>query len=141
MATIGSVGATNTDNLQTNQLGLQDFLQVLLTQITYQDPLKPMDNQEFMAQMAQFTQLGQTQELNTKLEALLSTQAALQSVGLVGRTVTATTSSGQQVSGTVATLSLSGSVPTVTVQPPTPNGGTKPAAIPDIPLSQILTIN
>ena len=45
----------------TRVLGLQDFLQVLLTQLSWQDPLKPMDNQTFMAQMAQFTALEQTQ--------------------------------------------------------------------------------
>jgi len=73
-----------------------------------------MDNQEFMAQMAQFTSLEQTQQLNTKIDTLITNQAALQSVGLIGKTVDVTTTSGS-VTGTVSALSLSGSAPSLTV--------------------------
>ena len=111
MTTIGALPPT-AGALQGNGIGLQDFLRILLTQLTYQDPLKPMDNQQFMAQMAQFTALEQTQQLNTRMDALLSTQASLQSVGLLGRTVEIGTS----VSGTVTALSLAGDVPQLTVQ-------------------------
>lgn len=115
MDSIGAVGGTTGTNLQPNGLGMEDFLKILLTQLTFQDPLKPMDNQEFMAQMAQFTALEQSQQVNSKLDALLSTQAALQSVGLIGRTVDITTESGP-VSGTVASLSLAGSSPALSVR-------------------------
>ena len=54
---IDSVGASGT-NLRANGMNQEDFLKILLTQLTYQDPMKPMDNQEFMAQMAQFTSLA-----------------------------------------------------------------------------------
>lgn len=120
MASIGAVATTGSTNLQANNLGLQDFLNVLLTQLTYQDPLKPMDNQQFMAQLAQFTALGQTQQLNSNVSALLNTQASLQSVGLIGRTIDITTDSGT-VTGTVQALSLSGDTPTMTVQTSTGN--------------------
>lgn len=95
-------------------LTMQDFLKVLLTQLTYQDPLKPMDNQEFMAHIAQFSSLQQTAELNSNMQLLISNQAALQSVGLLGRTVDVQTSSGA-VTGTVTALSLSGSSPLLTI--------------------------
>lgn len=114
MTTIGSVGAAPSANLQANGIGMQDFMKILLTQLTFQDPLKPMDNQQFMAQMAQFTSLEQTQQLNGKLDALLSTQASLQSVGLIGRTVDITTDSGS-VTGTVQTLNLAGASPDIAV--------------------------
>ena len=114
MASIGAVATTGSTNLQANNLNLQDFLNVLLTQLTYQDPLKPMDNQEFMAQLAQFTTLGQTQQLNTNMSALLNTQATLSSVGLIGRTVDITSGS-TTVTGTVQSLSLAGDTPTMTV--------------------------
>lgn len=97
-----------------SSLTMQDFLKVLLTQLTYQDPLKPMDNQQFMAQIAQFTSLEQTQQMNTNLVSLLNNQASLQSVGLIGRTVTVNTDSGA-VTGTVSALSLAGSSPTVSI--------------------------
>lgn len=99
---------------QSSSLNMQDFLKILLTQLNYQDPMKPMDNQQFMAQLAQFTSLEQTQQLNTKIDQLISTQAALQSVGLIGRTVDITVSSGT-VTGTVKALSLSGDSPQITV--------------------------
>ena len=58
--TTTATSAVSSDSSST--LTLQDFLQVLTTQLTYQDPLKPLDNQEFMAQIAQFTTLQQTQQ-------------------------------------------------------------------------------
>lgn len=96
-------------------LSLQDFLQVLTTQLTYQDPLKPLDNQQFMAQIAQFTTLEQTQQMTTNLQSLVLSQAAQQSVGLIGRTVSITTASGPQT-GVVKGVDLSGSAPAFTVR-------------------------
>lgn len=125
--------AATTASSPASNLGLQDFMKILLTQLNYQDPLKPMDNQQFMAQIAQFTSLEQTQQLNDKLEQLITNQAALQSVGLIGRTVDVTTSTGQ-VSGTVASLSLSGDSPTISVAVA---GG---SVIPDVSLSQIVAV-
>jgi len=112
---IDSIGASGAGNLQASTLGMQDFLKILLTQLTYQDPLKPMDNQEFMAQMAQFTNLQQTQQLNDRIDTLITNQAALQSVGLIGRTVDLA-SDGGPLTGTVKALSLSGDAPVLTVE-------------------------
>jgi flagellar basal-body rod modification protein FlgD len=133
MAIIGPVTAAATTNLQASGIGMQDFLKILLTQLTFQDPLKPMDNQEFMAQIAQFTSLEQTQQTNRKLDALLSTQASLQSVGLIGRTVDVSTTSGV-ATGTVQTIDLSGSTPSLTLL--TTTGST----LTSISLSQITGI-
>lgn len=132
---IGPVSATSTASAANPaaNLGLQDFLKILLTQLSYQDPLKPMDNQEFMAQIAQFTSLEQTQQLNDKLSQLITNQAALQSVGLIGRTVDISTSTGK-VTGTVSSLSLQGESPLISVSV---SGGT---VIPDVSLSQILAV-
>lgn len=114
MTTSAVGGVTNTTS--SSSLTLQDFLQVLMTQLTYQDPLKPMDNQEFMAQIAQFTTLQQTQEVNTNIQTLVSNQAAQQSIGLIGHTVNVTTASGSAVSGTVASIDLSGTSPQLTIK-------------------------
>jgi flagellar basal-body rod modification protein FlgD len=113
MTTIGAIASTA--DSPARAIGMQDFLRILLTQLTYQDPLKPMDNQQFMAQVAQFTSLQQAQDTNAKLDALLSTQAALQSVGLIGKTVQVSTSNGNVV-GTVTSLSLAGETPQLTLQ-------------------------
>ena len=118
---------------QVNNLNMQDFLKVLLTQLTYQDPLKPMDNQQFMAQIAQVTALGQSQQMNSNIETLVSNQASLQSVGLIGRTVDITTSSGT-LTGTVSALSLSGTSPQLTIN--AGGGGT----LSNIDLSQVIAV-
>jgi flagellar basal-body rod modification protein FlgD len=110
---ISALGSTASATAN-NSLTLEDFMKVLLTQLTYQDPLKPMDNQQFMAQIAQFTTLEQTQSLNSNMQALLNNQSSLQSVGLIGRTVDISTDSGP-LTGTVSALSLAGSSPALTL--------------------------
>ena len=97
------------------QIGIQDFLKILVTQLGNQDPLKPMDNQEFVTQLAQFTSLQQTQELNDKLGQLLTAQASMQSVGLLGKSVDVTTAGGFQ-SGVVSALSFTSGEPRLTVK-------------------------
>lgn len=120
--------------LQGNSMGMEDFMKILLTQLTYQDPLKPMDNQEFMAQMAQFTSLEQTQQLNEKITLLVANQAALQSVGLIGRTVDLAISNGATLTGTVTALSLAGESPALSV---TTSSG---AVLTGVSLSQVTAV-
>jgi flagellar basal-body rod modification protein FlgD len=126
-------GASAVGALQGKGLDQQDFMKLLLTQLTYQDPMKPMDNQQFMAQMAQFTALQQTSELNTNMLQLIQNQAALSSVGLIGRSVDVATASGT-TTGKVAGLSYSEGQPLITIE--TSNGET----LGDISLSQLLNV-
>ena len=116
-----------------SSLGIQDFLRILTTQLNNQDPLKPMDNQQFVAQLAQFTSLQQTQQMNQKLDALLSIQAANQSVGLIGRSVDVQTASGQS-SGRVTAFSFTSGEPRMTV---TLDSG---SVVKDLSLSSLITV-
>jgi flagellar basal-body rod modification protein FlgD len=131
--TIGAVASTPSTT-QAKPMGMEDFLKILLTQLTFQDPLKPMDNQEFMAQMAQFTSLEQTQQLNDKMTTLIANQAALQSVGLIGRTVDISANGGSSITGSVTALSLTGDAPSLTL---TTTSGTTLA---NVSLSQITAV-
>lgn len=89
------------------QLGENDFLNLLVTQLKNQDPLKPVDNQDFIAQLAQFSQLQQSAQQVTLLQQLISTQNAGQAyslIPLIGHQVNVAGSSIQLNSGG-ATLS------------------------------------
>ncbi len=72
------------------ELDQSDFLNLLTTQMQYQDPLKPMDNQEMTAQMTSFSSLNQLVDIGKKLDALQQTQGTLsqiQAASLIGKAV------------------------------------------------------
>jgi len=109
--------AQSTGQTAQNAFGLefQSLLRIILTQLTYQDPLKPLDNTEFVSQLAQFSQLQQSQSLNDQVTSLLSAQSATQATGLLGRTVDI--SAGQStLSGTVDSVSFTSGQPTITLK-------------------------
>lgn len=102
-------------------LDFQSLLKIILTQLTYQDPLKPMDNFQFVSQLAQFSQLQQSQSLNEQVTTLLTAQAASQATSLLGRTVDVQQGV-SMVSGAVQAVSFSGGGPQITIK--TPDGRT-----------------
>ena len=88
-ASTGSVAQSN----MSKTMGQDAFLKLLVTQLSNQDPLEPMKDQEFIAQMAQFSSLEQMQNMNKHLQAFtqgfFDSQAGYQAVSLIGKTVTA----------------------------------------------------
>jgi flagellar basal-body rod modification protein FlgD len=79
------------DAMGANSLGKDAFLQLLVTQLQNQDPLQPMDNTEFVAQLAQFSSLEQLTSVNDQLSSVqlgLISSSNLQAAGLVGKEVT-----------------------------------------------------
>ncbi|MHC1480565.1 flagellar hook assembly protein FlgD [Frateuria aurantia] len=86
-----STGTTSTGSTTSGALLSQsDFLELLTTQLEYQDPSNPVDNTEFVSEMAQFSQLEATDSINTTVSGLatsLDTSQALSSAGLVGQYV------------------------------------------------------
>lgn len=76
-------------------LDIDDFIKILVTQITHQDPTKPMEDREFIAQMAQFSSLDQMMNmsttmgsLNQEFSKLANTFSAGQAFSLLGQEVT-----------------------------------------------------
>lgn len=70
-----------------DQMGKDEFLKLLTVQLSKQDPLSPMKNTEFIAQMAQFTSLEQIKNLNGEVGNLRKDFLSMQSLQLVGKTV------------------------------------------------------
>jgi len=122
-----------TQPLSQASVGQDDLFRILLTQLKYQDPLKPTDNAEFIAQLAQFTSLDQARQTNENIQSLLQMQATNQSVALIGRTVEIA-SGGASLVGQVTTISFSQGVPELTVK--TSDG----AELVGISLSQLQTV-
>lgn len=108
---------SSSSDVATSRAGInqEDFLKVLLAQMQFQDPLEPMENQEFMAQFAQLTNLEQTQQFNDKLDSLLSLQSSGQAINLIGKSVEANINSGQVV-GEVTSVAFSDGSPFMTVK-------------------------
>ena len=77
-------GSTSTKSSEkdkkTNELGYDQFLQILCAEMQYQDPLEPTDNTQYIAQMATFTQVEATTEMGNKVEQQMASS-------LVGKSV------------------------------------------------------
>ncbi len=73
--------------LQDTGVNQTDYLKLFMQELTYQDPLKPVDNREFMAQMAQFSSLQEARTTNESLTMLLNMTSANQSLMMLGREV------------------------------------------------------
>jgi flagellar basal-body rod modification protein FlgD len=68
-------------------LGKDDFLKLLITQLSHQDPTQPLEDKEFVAQMAQFSTLEQMTNMTGELSKVLGLLARGQAVALLGKTV------------------------------------------------------
>jgi len=91
-ASNGTAGSQFYDAMQSNSLGKDDFLRLLVTQLQNQDPLQPMENTEFVAQLAQFSSLEQLTNIGDQLGLVQLGQMSvsnMQAASLVGREITA----------------------------------------------------
>lgn len=121
---ISPIGAASPDRstaqAATNAFGLsfESLLKIILTQLTYQDPLKPMENFEFVSQLAQFSQIQQGQAMSDSLTKLVSAQSTTQATGLLGRVVDIAAGSATLV-GTVKAVSFQNGDARITIETPT----------------------
>lgn len=85
--------APGSDNkTRTDEMGKDQFFKLLVKQLQYQDPLKPVENTEFTAQLAQFTSLEQLSGMNSSMEELAKLQGSInnmQALSFIGKEVNA----------------------------------------------------
>jgi flagellar basal-body rod modification protein FlgD len=98
-----------------SELGKDQFLKLFVAQLQHQDPMNPMQDQDFMGQMASFSTLEQVTNMASANEAMASNLQLSQSVGLIGRTVTWTDADKATHTGVVEKVSQTDGKPVLTV--------------------------
>ncbi|MBG1233176.1 flagellar hook capping FlgD N-terminal domain-containing protein [Aestuariivirga litoralis] len=101
---VGSSGSSSTSAAQASaNLDYNSFLKLLLAQMKNQDPTAPVDQTQMLAQLAQFSAVGQSVQLNDKVAQLISNQQATTGAALIGKNVTDMVGN---ISGTVKSVSI-----------------------------------
>ena len=106
MTTQVPAGANQTKATSKTAVDYQSFLKLLIAQMKNQDPTKPMDSTQYVAQLATFSQVEQSVQTNSKLDQLLLSSALSQADSLIGRTIA---SADGKTSGKVEEVRLAGS--------------------------------
>ena len=104
-STSGSSAVTNASS----NMNESDFLQLLVTEMTNQDPMQPMNDTQMVSEMAQFSSLEQMNNMN-------ATMQMSQATSLIGAQVTWTSSSGVTETGTVGSVTMSSGTPYLLMQ-------------------------
>jgi len=109
----------NGEAKDSSRLGKDEFLKLLITQLKHQDPVNPVDDKEFIAQLAQFSSLEQMQNLNTNLSDMMMAQQQLTALGqamqMIGREVELFTRDGESLFGTVTGVQFRNGWPEIIV--------------------------
>ena len=127
LKSLGAAVPEATTGAKKKSLGQADFLKLMTTQMTHQDPTKPMDNAQFLSQVAQFGTVSGIQDLQQSFKdfaATISSDQTLQAASLVGRSVSVSSgqgllSAGGKIKGSVDLPSSSTNVTLKVIDPAT----------------------
>ena len=108
-------GASSATAQSTNGMDKDTFLQLLVAQLRYQDPMNPTDSTQFLAQSAQFTALEKMEAVAEQTKQAVAAQMAFGASSLVGRAVTYVDANGKTVTGTVDAVQFKTEGPMLTV--------------------------
>src|SRR6266576_234966 len=110
MADISSIAAVTTGGTATGSskgvhdlkdLDINQFLQLMVSELTHQDPLNPMDNTQLVQQIGELRSIAASDQLTTTLQSLQTQQSLTTASALIGKTVTAMGSDNKDITGTV----------------------------------------
>ena len=102
-----------------NDLDLDSFLQLMITELQNQDPLNPLDNKDMLAQISQIREVGATDKLTQTLESVLLGQNISSATNLIGADIDALSDDNEKVQGIVGRVSIDDGSPKLHVDLPT----------------------
>lgn len=129
---IGSALSTaNASSLPNSGINEQDFIKLFVNELRFQDPMQPLDNSQFLTQLAQFVSIEQQSEEVTGINNLLTLNANDESLGLLSHSITIANADGSTTIGKVTGIQYSANGVQLTV---TTSGN---SVLTNVPLSQI----
>jgi flagellar basal-body rod modification protein FlgD len=129
---IGSqLNTTDPSSLPNSGINEQDFIQLFVSELQYQDPMEPLDNSQFLTQLAQFVGIEQQSEEVTGINNLATLDSSDQTIGLLSHTVQVSNADGSTTTGKVTGIQYSTNGVQLTV---TPSSG---SVLTNVNLSQI----
>jgi flagellar basal-body rod modification protein FlgD len=93
--------AAKTALTNTNKMDSDQFMQILMAQLTHQNPLEPMDNAEMMSQFSQLNSLQELREIHTGMDKLSTSNQVMYLASLIGKTVKINRTDGKAIEGVV----------------------------------------
>jgi len=87
-------------------LDINQFLQLMVSELTHQDPLNPMDNTQLVQQIGELRAVAASDQLTSTLQAVQTQQSLTTASSLIGKQVTALTTDNQNISGKVTSVSV-----------------------------------
>jgi len=102
----GTQGAQATNYDAFTNMGLEDFIKLLVTEMQQQDPLSPMDNSQILQQISQISSIESTQKLTSTMDSVILGENLATASSLLDRQVVALNDNGDLVSGAVSRVSI-----------------------------------
>jgi flagellar basal-body rod modification protein FlgD len=112
-ATATATTATAASSTTADSSGQVDFLKLLVAQLKYQNPNSPTDGAQYLAQMAQFTQVQKLTEIDKAQAEALTWNKTVSAQSMLGASVTGTTATGATLTDTVVGVTLGTAGPTL----------------------------
>lgn len=113
--TIGNVTNVNAAS-ENSSVSQEEFIRLFLAQLQFQDPLEPLNNREFLAQLAQFSVLEQTRQSNDSLSTLTVLGSSNQALDVLNQDVEVIQSDGSTFSGSVEGVHFNTTGVTLTIK-------------------------
>jgi flagellar basal-body rod modification protein FlgD len=110
-----STSSSTSTAVPTQTLSQADFLNLVVAQMSNQDPLNPQSDTEFISQMASFSALQEAQTTESDISGLRSDQQVQQANNLIGRSVDVQSGSSLPVSGVVSEVQVQNDIPQILV--------------------------